>query len=80
MVVFQYIVGIFVILSLIYSLYHCSTSKEMNCREKLLYNLLILILPVIGMIIYFRQDQKKLYYKRINALQNAKKQNKRMKK
>lgn len=79
MVVLQYIVGILVFLSMIYSVYHCCTNKELNRNQKLVYTVVIIILPVIGMIIYFRLDQKKIYYKRMNALQNAKKENKRIK-
>jgi uncharacterized membrane protein len=74
MEVLQYIVGIFVILSMIYSVYHCSTNSEMNPGIRLGYIIVIIVLPVIGMVIYFRKDQKKLYYKKLRELQKAKKE------
>ena len=74
MQVLTYIVGIFVVLSVIYSLYHCSTNSRMFGNDKVIYITMILIIPVIGMVMYFKQDQKRLYFKRLNELTQAKKE------
>lgn len=80
MEVLSYIVGVLVVISVLYSLYHCASNKRFVGSEKAMYVIVIIVIPVIGMVIYFKKDQQRLYHKRLFELQQAKKELKRKKK
>lgn len=68
-----YLFIIFVVPAMIYALYHCSTNKRIKNVERPVYMLGIVLIPVIGIVFYFKQDQKKMYQQRIQELKQAKK-------
>ena len=66
------VMNIFVV---VYSVHHCFNNDRIDPSTALIYAIIIVILPVVGTIIYFKQDYERLKKAKIRSRKNLRRKN-----